>query len=101
MTTIITPLLSIATSSTWRAEVNPNKCSKSVTSWLFDHNSLTQKLQARSKEFHVEVKQQIAVSPIEMSLSGYFTEEEKVLVREVLLYCDGHPSGFCTNRNSF
>ena len=101
MTTIITPLIPIATSGAWLTEANSHKCSKNVISWLFDHRSLTQKLQANCQKFHVEVKQQLAVTPAEMSLSCYFTSEEKVLVREVLLYCDGKPVVFAQTEIPF
>ncbi|MEH6453085.1 MAG: chorismate lyase [Psychromonas sp.] len=101
MTTIITPLLSIATSCHWLAESDPHKCSTLIDSWLFDHNSLTQKLQSKCQKFHVEVKQQLSVTPSEMSLSCYFAAEDKVLVREVLLYCDGVPVVFAQTEIPF
>ena len=101
MTTIITPLLPIATSGNWLTEAKSNKCSKNVSSWLSDHSSLTLKLQAIGQKFHVEVKQQLAVTPAEMSLSCYFTSEDKVLVREVLLYCDGKPVVFAQTEIPF
>jgi chorismate--pyruvate lyase len=101
MTTIINPLLPIATSCSWLTESNSHKCSKLIASWLFDQNSLTQKLQAKCQKFHVEVKQQLSVTPANMSLSCYFASEDKVLVREVLLYCDGLPVVFAQTEIPF
>lgn len=85
MDTTITPL---ASSTLWSADVAPLACSKKLLDWLLDEDSLTKKLQALSADFQVQVRQQVTVSRSKELLSSYFSDENRVLVREVLLVCD-------------
>ncbi len=82
-------LLAIAASAHWFTETELKTCPKQLSDWLFDHNSLTQKLERLSNRFHVQVKQQVTTNSKNSTLSHYFCDEEKILVREVYLYCDG------------
>ncbi|MCP4323618.1 MAG: chorismate lyase, partial [Alteromonadales bacterium] len=61
--------------------------------WLYDHNSLTKKLESQCSAFSIEIKQQVSVRPSSL-LSSYFKNEEKILVREVFLFCDEIPVVF-------
>jgi len=70
-----------------------SNCPGKVRDWLFDHNSLTTKLEAINSIFRVEVQHQETVSPID-NLSGYFNDEKQVYVREVLLYSNNIPVVF-------
>ena len=85
MDTTITPL---ASSTLWFADLTPAACSKKLLDWLLDQDSLTLKLQALSADFQVQVRQQVTVSRSKELLSPYFSDENRVLVREVLLVCN-------------
>jgi chorismate--pyruvate lyase len=85
MDTTITPL---ASSTLWSADVTAAACSKNLLDWLLDQDSLTKKLQALSANFQVQVRQQVTISRSKDLLSPYFSDENKILVREVLLVCD-------------
>lgn len=85
MDTTITPL---ASSALWLADATSSACSKNLLDWLLDQGSLTKKLQALSTNFQVQVRQQVTLSRSKDSLSPYFSGENQVLVREVLLVCD-------------
>jgi len=91
MDTTITPL---ASSALWLADATSAACSKNQLDWLLDQDSLTQKLQALSAHFQVQVRQQVTVSRSKELLSPYFSDQDKVLVREVLLICDHKPVVF-------
>ncbi|TEW54223.1 chorismate lyase [Psychromonas sp. RZ22] len=82
-------LLNIAASTQWQANISTQHCTQQVLSWLLDDSSLTNKLEGQCQEFNVQVKQQLNTNSTESTLSPYFPYPEKVLVREVLLYCDG------------
>ncbi|MFT6926870.1 MAG: chorismate--pyruvate lyase [Psychromonas sp.] len=94
----ITPL---ASSTLWLADVTPATCSKKLLDWLLDQNSLTIKLQALSGNFQVKVRQQVTVSRSKDLLSSYFSDENKVLVREVLLICNNKPVVFAQTEIPF
>ncbi|PKH02725.1 chorismate--pyruvate lyase [Psychromonas sp. MB-3u-54] len=98
MNTTITPL---ASSALWLADVTPAACSKKQLNWLLDQDSLTRKLQALSANFQVQVRQQVTVSRSKDLLSPYFSEDNKVLVREVLLVCDDKPVVFAQTEIPF
>ncbi len=87
-------LFPISSSTSWLSEIKPEQCPEKISSWLYDHNSLTQKLEKLCEKFHVQVRQQITISSADPSLSCYFSNEAKVLVREVFLYCDDLPVVF-------
>lgn len=87
-------LLNIASSTQWQKNNAPKHCAKQILSWLLDETSLTSKLELQCDEFSVKVKQQLSTDNKQSILSTYFPSPEKVLVREVLLYCDGIPVVF-------
>ncbi|PKF63070.1 chorismate--pyruvate lyase [Psychromonas sp. psych-6C06] len=74
----------------WFSETKPPHCADNIATWLYDHNSLTQKLETHFKSFSVEIKQQLNVTPNKY-LSPLFKQEEKILVREVFLHCNNKP----------
>lgn len=87
-------LLNIATSTQWQKNKPISDCSPKIISWLLDKASLTNKLEQEYNEFRVQVKQQLSTDSNKSTLSGYFPYPERVLVREVFLYCDGVPTIF-------
>lgn len=82
-------LLNIALSTQWQNNTDAIVCDPTVLSWLLDASSLTKKLEMKSQVLTVEVKQQVKTDAKHSPLSAYFQASEKVLVREVLLKCDG------------
>ncbi|MDA7745788.1 chorismate lyase [Psychromonas sp.] len=87
-------LLNIAASTVWQKNITTQKCTHTMLSWLLDESSLTNKLESQCKIFNVDVKQQVTTNNTDSPLSQYFPFPEKILVREVLLYCDGVPTVF-------
>jgi chorismate--pyruvate lyase len=87
-------LFPISSSASWVSQSSPEQCSEKISSWLYDHNSLTQKLESLCQEFQVQVRQQRTISATSPLLSGYFSNDTQVLVREVFLCCDGVPVVF-------
>lgn len=83
------PLLNIVSSTHWQKNSHPQSCSKQILSWLLDETSLTKKLEQQCGKFTVEVKQQLNTNANESVLSQLFPQSEQILVREVLLHCDG------------
>ncbi|WP_019613758.1 chorismate--pyruvate lyase family protein [Psychromonas ossibalaenae] len=81
-------LLPIGPTAYWSAQQKPLHCPDKVLAWLYDHSSLTQKLEGLCKTFRVQIKQQITTNSRNSTLSDYFSSESQVLVREVYLYCD-------------
>ncbi|MFT6987357.1 MAG: chorismate--pyruvate lyase [Psychromonas sp.] len=90
MLTHLFPLGSIP----WLVEIKPEQCPEKIASWLYDKRSLTKKLERLCRQFSVQVRQQTIVNVPDHSLSGYFSNETKILVREVFLYCDNLPVVF-------
>ena len=84
----------------WFSETKPPHCHEGIASWLYDHNSLTKKLESQCLHFSVQVKQQVTVKPNGL-LSNYFQNEEKVLIREVFLLCDNQPVIFAQTEIPF
>ena len=82
-------LLNIVSSTHWQKNNQPKNCTKQMLSWLLDETSLTKKLEEQCEEFTVEVKQQLNTNTNESALSLLFPAPEQILVREVLLHCDG------------
>ncbi|MCW8864842.1 MAG: chorismate lyase [Colwellia sp.] len=66
----------------------------SLLSWLLDPNSLTARLKTRCQDFRVELLGQQVESCQEAEVFTGIRVGEKVLVREVLLYCDEKPQVF-------
>ena len=87
-------LVPISLSASWVSQNKAEPCSEKIRSWLYDNNSLTQKLEHLCQEFQVQIRQQITVSPTSPFLSGYFNNDANVLLREVFLYCDDVPVVF-------
>jgi len=84
----------------WVSETKPLHCPEKIASWLYDHNSLTKKLESHFNTFSVQIKQQINTTPLPQ-LSNLFNNEEKLLVREVFLQCDNHPVVFAQTEIPF
>jgi len=82
-------LFNIASSTQWQKNSHPQNCSKKILSWLLDETSLTKKLERQCELFSVKVKQQLNTDTVQSALSNNFPAPEQILVREVLLHCDG------------
>lgn len=93
-------ILPLGSLTSWGSESKHPHCSPNIASWLYDHNSLTKKLESQCNSFYVEVKQQVSVEPSEQ-LSSFFNNEEKILVREVFLYCNNKPVVFAQTEIPF
>tara|TARA_R110001583_G_scaffold26757_2_gene96256 strand:- start:24520 stop:25089 length:570 start_codon:yes stop_codon:yes gene_type:complete len=93
-------ILPIGALTSWISETKPVHCQQGITNWLYDHNSLTKKLESQCSHFSVKIKQQVSIKPSNV-LSSYFTQEEKVLVREVFLFCEGIPVVFAQTEIPF
>ena len=63
-------------------------------SWLLDPSSLTAKLKRYCNEFRVEVLGEQVELCHQLEANNVIKENEQVLVREVLLYCDDVPQVF-------
>ena len=83
-------ILPLGALTSWISETEPLSCKPNIASWLFDHNSLTKKLESQFNDFYIEVKQQVNIKP-NTQLSPLFSKEVKVLVREVFLHCEQKP----------
>ena len=77
----------------WVSETKPQHCAARIAAWLYDHNSLTKKLEAQFNTFSVEIKQQVTINSSPL-LSKLFSHEKQVLVREVFLRCNDSPVVF-------
>jgi chorismate--pyruvate lyase len=67
---------------------------ENLQSWLLDPNSLTARLKSHSHHFRVELLgQKIELCQANESVA-LIPEGEKILVREVLLFCDDKPQVF-------
>ncbi|WP_085300492.1 chorismate--pyruvate lyase family protein [Cognaticolwellia mytili] len=63
--------------------------SNTLRDWLLDPASLTARLKHHSKKFRIEVLGQAIEPCSDLEANTDILAGEKVLVREVLLYCDG------------
>lgn len=79
-------ILPLGALTEWFSETKPLHCKGNIARWLYDHNSLTQKLESQSPRFSVQIKQQVNIEPNAL-LSNYFKDEHRVLIREVFLRC--------------
>lgn len=72
----------------------PDKISPKLLDWLLDPTSLTARLKNHCAEFSVEVLGQEVIACPEEDACDVVKEGEQVLLREVLLMCDGKPHVF-------
>jgi len=93
-------ILPLGALTDWFSETKPPHCKESIAAWLYDHNSLTKKLELTCSDFTVQIKQQVNIIPSGL-LSKYFQNEEKILVREVFLFCDNKPVVFAQTEIPF
>jgi chorismate--pyruvate lyase len=91
----------ISLAASWATQQQTETCSDKISSWLYDENSLTKKLESLYTKFQVQVKQQLIVDSSMVGLSGYFANEKKILLREVFLYCDETPVVFAQTEIPF
>lgn len=86
-------LFPVTLSSQWQ-DASVFSLPEHLLSWLLDTNSLTARLKNQCQQFRVELLgQQIEVCQTNDVFTG-IKVGEKVLVREVLLYCDEKPQVF-------
>ena len=88
------PLFPLSLSASWIPRNQVKQCPEKISSWLYDVNSLTQKLESKCQRFHVQIRQQRKVNATTPALSGYFNHDETLLLREVFLCCDNVPVVF-------
>jgi len=81
-------LLNITSTTEWKSAKLVTACNEKIMSWLLDEASLTSKLEQQYEQFSVALQQQLTTNFKQSPLSPYF-HGETVLVREVLLHCDG------------
>ncbi len=76
--------------------LSPNACQLSdiLRDWLLDPSSLTSRLKKHCEDFRVELLGQKIESCHADEANDVIKVGEQVLVREVLLYCDGIPHVF-------
>jgi len=86
-------LFPVTLSNHWH---DANDCSldENLKSWLLDPNSLTARLKSHSHQFRVELLGQRIESCQENEAVALIPSGEKILVREVLLFCDEKPQVF-------
>lgn len=94
-------LFPIGSSASWDPRNKVEQCPEKISSWLYDNNSLTEKLERLYQKFHVQLRQQITVSSTTPCLSGYFSTDSNILVREVFLYGNGVPVVFAQTEIPF
>ena len=75
----------------WVSQNKTEQYTAKINSWLYDNDSLTQKLETLSQKFEVHIRQQRTMNATDSALSGYFDQENSVLLREVFLHCDDLP----------
>jgi chorismate--pyruvate lyase len=97
---ILPNILPIGALTSWISETKPPHCKQSIANWLYDHNSLTKKLESQCSHFSVEIIQQVSLTPNGL-LSKCFEHEDKILVREVFLFCDDKPVVFAQTEMPF
>jgi len=86
-------LFPVTLSSHWH---NANDCTlhENLKSWLLDPNSLTARLKSHCNKFRVELLGQRVETCQESEAVALIPSGEKILVREVLLFCDEKPQVF-------
>lgn len=86
-------LFPVTLSSHWR-DAQGCSLSENLKSWLLDPNSLTARLKSHCHQFRVELLGQRIEICQENESVALISSGEKVLVREVLLFCDEKPQVF-------
>lgn len=87
-------LFPINFSGSWFSQNEPKRCSAHIASWLYDQDSLTQKLARFYSDFQIKIRQQKTIYPTTVPFSVFFSNETSIFVREVFLHCDGLPVVF-------
>lgn len=87
-------ILPLSLGSCWYSRAHPAvlaRITSSLLPWLFEQGSLTQKLKTHCQHLTVKVlaKQQRWLTDIELQTMSCC--QQRVHVREVLLFCDGQP----------
>jgi chorismate--pyruvate lyase len=93
-------ILPLGALTDWVSETKFLHCDQNLASWLYDHNSLTKKLELQFNDFSVKLKQQVKTKPNEQ-LSAFFNKESNILVREVFLHCNNRPVVFAQTEIPF
>ena len=83
----------VTLSAQWQLQTN-KQLNQHLIDWLYDAGSLTARLKSLCKNFRVEVIGQEVQECTADEASTTIQTGEKVLVREVLLYCDEQPQVF-------
>lgn len=86
-------LFPVTLSSYWR-DAQDYSLPENLKSWLLDPNSLTARLKSNCQQFRVELLGQKIEACQENEAVALIPSGEKILVREVLLYCDEQPQVF-------
>ncbi|GLX83837.1 putative chorismate pyruvate-lyase [Thalassotalea loyana] len=86
-------LFPINLSADWQNQV-PEGVNTYVKDWLLDESSLTARLKANAREFRLEVLGQQITYCSEQEACIYVKAGERVLAREVVLFCDDVPQVF-------
>jgi chorismate--pyruvate lyase len=86
-------LFPVTLSSHWR-DAKDCFLNENLKSWLLDPNSLTARLKSHCHQFRVELLGQRIESCQENEAVLLIPAGEKVLVREVILFCDERPQVF-------
>lgn len=87
------PLFPVNLVCQWQSKTD-SKLPKYLLSWLLEQQSLTARLKRHCQSFHVEVLGQKIEACQAQESNAAIKAGEQVLVREVLLYCDGKPQVF-------
>lgn len=87
------PLFPVTLNADWRSP-SIGELNDLITEWLLDPTSLTLRLKSHCKHFEVKVLGQQIQKCSEAESHGEILKGDDVLVREVLLYCDGTPHVF-------
>lgn len=87
-------LFPVNLSGQWQNEPLSLPMNTYVKDWLYDEGSLTARLKAHSQDFRVEVLGQQITYCSEQEACVYVKAGERVLAREVILYCDNVPQVF-------
>ena len=88
-----THLFPVTLTAKWQANAE-SALSPTLKSWLFDSGSLTARLKAHCHHFEVVVIGQAEQVCSEQEACEFIPAGEPMLVREVLLLCDGKPQVF-------
>ena len=87
------PLFPVGLNADWLTQL-PVSLSPILIDWLCDPNSLTARLKSHCQEFRVQLLGQHVEKCQPQEACAAIPAHSDVLVREVLLYCDGLPHVF-------